>query len=203
MSGTVVAIIAIHVGGSIQGNNKSAPLLREGYDGLDFRYNRLQETPESLFFTDQQQCGGKKKNNVLVLMDVNWDEKKYCEQNDPRLMGVLSEKEKDVAIKAAKKCFDNEVLNKRFIEGRITDNTETIGELGALISYGGLPSSYGVAMDTFVLDEDYVPVIVYPRGSGYNDDEQYDDGDDDPNIAPRAGDELNFGQCSSGVYMMS
>jgi hypothetical protein len=122
-------------------------------------------------------------------MDVHWDEDSGG-PNDPMLLGVYFENEMNVAMQVAKKYFDSEVGTSRFKDGTITDNTKTIGERGAVMSYDGIPS-YGIAMDTFVLDENYVPVV-----DNDDDGDEYDEeeGDDPSMREPKAGDELNFGQ---------
>jgi hypothetical protein len=199
-SGIAVAINAIYVCADQAGPEEPVPLLREGYNGLKFSSWRVKETTNvSCFMEEPQQgdAGGnrKKKKKVHVLMDAYYD-RDDGEQNDPTLVGVFFENEKDIAMSVAKECFDRQVVKQFILDGTITDNTKTIGERGAVISYDGVPS-YGIAMDTFVLDEDYVaPPVVDDKEEEYDEETE-----EEQEIVPKAGDELNFGQRSSGVYI--
>jgi hypothetical protein len=70
--------------------------------------------------------------------------------------------EKDAAIEAAKVFFD-----KKKTEDNVTDNTDmtdTIGERGDILSCEFDDSYYYIAMDAFVLNDDFVEEEVPFRG---------------------------------------
>jgi hypothetical protein len=115
-------------------------------------------------------------------------------ERNPSLLGVYFSKQ--AALEAAKHAYSEHRSEDEIYEVE-KDKTETVGDRGLVMSYDMGPV-YGIALDTFVLDQ--ARSVKENEEEGGNDDDSNDDDSNDDGGGDYDGDDMELELLGGGLY---